>query len=201
MNLIHLSLLFVARAFRFQDKNSRIWSSTMPGGDSQRKAQSEKTKKKESKKRSSQSTGAEYPDASPDDDNTMHADDANSKVKTGGAWRPAAKVAKTDVGAVATASEGCSIALFYAYASPQWTKAKRDDLLERIVGWGHRNNMGGRVRVACEGVNVTVSGTAACLRAFATFLIDFDETVFGKAEFKYIDNMPADRHFKVRVVH
>ena len=177
------------RAFIFSTCKEQSKRTTMMPHDGKRMAHKEKTKKKDKKKRQPKSTEVGCPGASPD-----------LRVKSGGAWRPAAKVAKTDAGPVATASEGCSIALFYAYASPQWTKAKRDDLLERIVAWGNRSNMGGRVRVACEGVNVTVSGTAACLRAFATFLIDFDEAVFVKAEFKYIDNMPADRHFKVRVV-
>ena len=62
--------------------------------------------------------------------------------------------------------------------------------MNKIMQWGKANNMGGRVRVAQEGVNVTVSGTPECLRAYSKFLIDLDNKVFGKTDFKFIDNMP-----------
>ena len=56
-------------------------------------------------------------------------------------------------------------------------------------------NLGGRVRIAREGFNATMSGGYANLRAFAVELGKFDR-LFETTDFKYIDNLSPEKAFK-----
>jgi hypothetical protein len=56
----------------------------------------------------------------------------------------------------------------------------------QLPGTATENNLGGRARVACEGLNCTLSGTNAGVRAFAEQLRRFDQHVFGTTDFKYV---------------
>jgi predicted sulfurtransferase len=73
-----------------------------------------------------------------------------------------------------------------------------------------KRNIGGRIRVAQEGVNATLSAVdmptkngisaSEALRHVIQDLKNFDP-VFEETDFKYIDDLPADRHFKeLRVI-
>jgi hypothetical protein len=46
-----------------------------------------------------------------------------------------------------------SILLFYQYAKPQWSEARKLEAVRFVESTGARLNLGGRVRVACEGVD------------------------------------------------
>lgn len=117
-----------------------------------------------------------------------------------------------------------SLVLFYQYVSPPWSPAKVASLLAYLTKVAkHRNNIGGRIRVSTEGVNATVSAAsvsiesddpdgrevvtqfvdnptafraAQTLRHFAEDLRHFDPIAFATTDFKYVDNLTADRHFK-----
>ena len=117
-----------------------------------------------------------------------------------------------------------SLVLFYQYVSPPWSPAKVASILAYLTNVaGHRNNIGGRIRVSTEGVNATVSAAsvsvesdaavgregatrsddnpaafraAQTLRHFAEDLRHFDPFAFATTDFKYVDNLTADRHFK-----
>lgn len=54
---------------------------------------------------------------------------------------------------------------------------------------GCKLNLGGRLRIAREGFNATVSGTHAGVRAFAAALQQFDAAAFQNTDFKYIDGL------------
>ena len=116
-----------------------------------------------------------------------------------------------------------SLVLFYQYVSPPWSQNKVSAFCTYItnIAKTHRTNIGGRVRVSTEGVNCTVSAAstsggdtssnreegsgqvdvdpqweaAQTLRHFAQDLINFDPQ-FSETDFKYIDGLSADRHFK-----
>jgi predicted sulfurtransferase len=83
------------------------------------------------------------------------------------------------------------------------------------IAKNHRPNIGGRIRVSIEGVNATVSAAsttstttssngnlepefeaAQTLRHFAQDLRQFDPVAFSNTDFKYVDGLSADRHFK-----
>ncbi len=83
------------------------------------------------------------------------------------------------------------------------------DYLTHVFEHLHQR-IGGRIRVAREGVNATISAitdekessssssllsAAHLLRHLAQDLIQFDP-IFQQTDFKYIDHLPADRHFK-----
>ena len=103
-----------------------------------------------------------------------------------------------------------SLVLFYQYVSPQWSETRVSSFLSYLttIAKKHRTNIGGRVRVSTEGVNATVSAAstsnstqssefeaAQTLRHFCSDLKRFDKE-FEKTDFKFIDGLSADRHFK-----
>jgi len=130
-----------------------------------------------------------------------------------GKWFPTAKIIKASQ--VETSRKGdtekqksCTILLFYQYAIPQWSKEKVDQLISLLVKIGQARGLGGRIRVANEGVNATISCVGenldqankrhGCIqiRHFAEDLKRFDPIVFAQTDFKYMDYLPMDRHFK-----
>ena len=112
----------------------------------------------------------------------------------------------SNLNATISSPSSCSILLFYQYALPQWTKQRRDQLINHImrIARDKKNlmNLGGRIRVAQEGVNATISGTYDSVRELVKELIAFDPNVFDhnlnkeKDNYKYIDNLSLDRAFK-----
>jgi len=118
-----------------------------------------------------------------------------------------------------------SLLLFYQYINAnnnkqgKWSQTQLQLLMTYLSTVAKQRHIGGRIRVAQEGVNVTVSavdilqensvggdgdgtvvGTTAkeSLRHFVRDLQNFDPGVFASdaTDFKYIDNLPPDRHFK-----
>jgi predicted sulfurtransferase len=97
-----------------------------------------------------------------------------------------------------------SLVLFYQYTKQHtWSQSKLKTLMTYLSTIARKRNLGGRIRVAQEGVNVTVSAVDTSsvtaqetLRHFAQDLRNFDKEVFSQTDFKYIDDLPADRHFK-----
>jgi predicted sulfurtransferase len=140
------------------------------------------------------------------------ASTASSK-KTLGKWFPNASVIKSPVSYsnadVHKTSAKAALVLFYQYVEPHWSTERVRQLtvfLERIAAV---RVLGGRIRVAPEGVNATVSsidllevegGTAvkttaqAALRHFAEDLKRFDDA-FHKTDFKFLPDLSPDRHF------
>lgn len=100
-----------------------------------------------------------------------------------------------------------SLVLFYQYTSAaagkQWSQHQVKLLMTYLSTVAKKRHLGGRIRVATEGVNATISAVdmptvsaKESLRHFAQDLKNFDSTVFASTDFKYIDDLPADRHFK-----
>lgn len=99
-----------------------------------------------------------------------------------------------------------SLVLFYQYANPPFHQSQVRQLMAYLTSVAKVRNLGGRIRVSNEGVNCTLSSlatdrsasvpsAAANLRHFASDLRNFSP-VFNETDFKYIDNLPPDRHFK-----
>jgi predicted sulfurtransferase len=89
-----------------------------------------------------------------------------------------------------------TILLFYAYVQPPWTHRARAE----AVHFTHRvlteHGCGGRLRVALEGFNGTLSGTAAGIRAFTDALREYSPEHFGAIDFKYVDGLQDNKAFK-----
>ena len=104
-----------------------------------------------------------------------------------------------------------SLVLFYKYVKPTLRQDQVRQLMIYLAEVARKRNLGGRMRVAAEGLNCTVSSldddpgsqggglaarTAATnLRHFALDLQHFSRAFRG-TDFKYIDSLPPDRHFK-----
>ncbi len=108
-----------------------------------------------------------------------------------GSWFPSASVIK---GASYVEGQKITMMLFYHYVSPPWSDVRKKAAITFVESAGLDLNLGGRCRVAQEGVNCTISGAAEGCRAFAEKLKEFDAS-FGTADFKYIDDLPTDRAF------
>ncbi|KAG7372395.1 rhodanase domain containing protein [Nitzschia inconspicua] len=103
-----------------------------------------------------------------------------------------------------------SLVLFYQYttssdstATAPWDRTQLQLLMTYLTTVARQRNLGGRIRVAPEGVNATISAVDTqqysaqeTLRHFAKDLQRFDPKVFLQTDFKYLDHLPADRHFK-----
>jgi predicted sulfurtransferase len=58
------------------------------------------------------------------------------------------------------------------------------------------NNVTGRLRVAREGFNSTLTGSHDSMRIFTTALRKMDPKTFAKVDFKYVDNQPDGQLLK-----
>jgi predicted sulfurtransferase len=109
-----------------------------------------------------------------------------------GAWFPSATVIK-GVEFDASVKE-ITIVLFYCYVRPTWSEVRKEEAIAELSELGVKLNLGGRLRVAQEGINATVTGTHAEVVAFTDALKVFDES-FKCVDFKFIEHMPLDRAF------
>ena len=99
-----------------------------------------------------------------------------------------------------------SLVLFYQYTTSdgdEWDRRQLQLLITYLSSIARHRNIGGRIRVAPEGVNATLSAVdtkqctaKAALRHVAEDLRRFDQRVFSHTDFKFLDDLPADRHFK-----
>jgi predicted sulfurtransferase len=137
----------------------------------------------------------------PNGDSNNHDNKIPSKKsKTLGKWFPNASVFKSQP----SSSTNCTILLFYQYKSPiVWPDRKVALLMQYLQAVAEaRPLLGGRLRVAPEGINATLScgdapdGTngRTILEHFTKDLIHFD-AIFEQTDFKYLP-AKADRHFK-----
>ena len=121
-----------------------------------------------------------------------------------GKWFPKAKVIKTISYSNDTQVEKkASLVLFYQYVTPPWPESKVSQLVAYLARIAEtRKTLGGRIRVAPEGMNATVSSVDSndvdaetTLRYFCQDLKNFDK-VFEETDFKFITDQTPDRHFK-----
>lgn len=99
---------------------------------------------------------------------------------------PPAKVEPTDT----------TILLFYAYCEPQMTRSAQDQMIADCHGCLSRLGITGRLRVAREGFNATLTGPTPAIRDFTTFLRKADPRTFGETDFKYVDGQTANKRLK-----
>ena len=118
---------------------------------------------------------------------------SNKKRKLG-SWFPTASLIKSQK-INDDEAKAISILLFYQYVTPKWSAIKTKEAINFLETIAIQLNLGGRLRVAEEGINATITGTFNSTRNFINELKNFDNN-FNQTDFKFIDNMPLDRHFK-----
>lgn len=117
--------------------------------------------------------------------------DKSNKRKSLGSWFPTASVIKSS----SYTEDTISICLFYQYVRPLWSENRKQEVIGLIERYAEQLNVGGRVRVAQEGLNATISSSKINIRAFTEKLGCMDAH-FKSTDFKYIDHLPPDRAFK-----
>eukprot|EP00798_Chlamydomonas_sp_ICE-L_P013507 gene13507-19366_t len=121
--------------------------------------------------------------------------------KSLGNWFPNATVQKAS-----QPTDSCSLLLFYHYCKPALSDAHKDKLTAFLHKATSELDLGGRIRVANEGLNSTISGTKVAVRGFEDRLQAWSPGVGGESgsskpfsdckQFKFIDDLPPDRAFK-----
>jgi predicted sulfurtransferase len=99
---------------------------------------------------------------------------------------------------------GVTLLLFYQYVEPPWSDAAYQQALVQTQRLGEQAGVCGRMRVAKEGLNCTLTGTADALRVFCQSLRTWQPDVFLPTEFKLTHHLPQAQAFgnlKVMPVH
>lgn len=125
---------------------------------------------------------------------------SQQSAKSLGKWFPKAVVLKAL--APPSAQHKASIVLFYQYVNPTWPESYLSTFISYLCQIAEHRCLGGRIRVAREGVNATLSSrdtdtntARQTLRHFARDLQGY-HAVFESTDFKFIDDLAGDRHFK-----
>ena len=96
----------------------------------------------------------------------------------------------------ATPPGNTCLLLFYAYVQPPWTPAARAAAIaftrDHLEGAG----CSGRLRVALEGFNGTLSGPAAGIQSFCAALAAYDPRFFGAIDWKIVEGLPDNKAFR-----
>lgn len=129
-----------------------------------------------------------------------HQSQKQQSAKSLGKWFPKAVVLKSL--SPPSPQHKASIVLFYQYVNPLWPESYLTHFISYLCQIAETRCLGGRIRVAREGVNATLSSrdteastARRTLRHFARDLQGYHD-IFRDTDFKYIDHLSGDRHFK-----
>lgn len=89
-----------------------------------------------------------------------------------------------------------SLLLFYQYVRPPWTNPQRMEAECFTRSVLSENGCTGRLRVANEGFNGTLTGSSEGIRTFCTSLRKFDPTHFEETDFKIVDGLKENQRLK-----
>jgi len=101
-----------------------------------------------------------------------------------------------------------TLLLFYQYVEPPWDESQFQNALQFVTQRGHHYNLTGRMRVAREGLNCTLTGSSSGIRGWCADLRRYDGgrgksdplsgnyiTEFANTEFKLTDDLPLKQRF------
>lgn len=89
-----------------------------------------------------------------------------------------------------------SLLLFYAYVRPPWTQKERAEAIDFTHGVLSEGGCTGRLRVAVEGFNGTLTGPPQGIRAFCQALREYSPSNFGGVDYKIVDGMADNKAFR-----
>merc|ERR1712226_286100 len=84
-----------------------------------------------------------------------------------------------------------TLLLFYQYVEPPWSDAEYKQALKTVEVLGQQAQITGRMRVAKEGLNCTLTGTHHGILTFCRSLRRWKPSVFLPTEFKLTHDLPA----------
>lgn len=89
-----------------------------------------------------------------------------------------------------------TLLLFYQYIEPVLDHAGFQAIIHHVQAAGEANDITGRMRVAHEGLNCTLTGSYDGIRAWCKALREYENgKYFGLTEFKLTDNLPNGQAF------
>lgn len=110
-----------------------------------------------------------------------------------------AETASTPSGAHAIDKSGMSLLLFYAYVEPPWSPKRHNETIRWAEAVLTSLGVTGRLRVAREGFNGTLTGPYDGIRGFTAQLRQRDNGYFASMnevdDFKITDNLPLGQAF------
>ena len=91
-----------------------------------------------------------------------------------------------------------TILLFYVYCAKPMSDKEVNAAIEFCRNSLERNGCTGRLRIAREGYNATLTGSADGIRSFTSSLSKLDYDLFGNnhTDFKYVDGLPPNQRLK-----
>jgi hypothetical protein len=90
-----------------------------------------------------------------------------------------------------------TILLFYAYCpNGPMSRAQQDAAIAFCYGTLNKLGVTGRLRIAREGYNATLTGTYESIRSFTTELRRYSKETFQYTDFKYVDHLPDNQLLK-----
>ena len=117
---------------------------------------------------------------------------------SGAAASAAAASASAAASAVTEPPGPTTIVLFYTYCVTLMSKQRQTAAIAFAMESLKANGITGRLRIAREGYNGTLTGPTAGVRAFTKSLETFDFATFGhgRVDFKYVDGLPLSQMLK-----
>lgn len=101
-----------------------------------------------------------------------------------------------------------TLLLFYQYVEPPWDETQFQNALDYVTSNGNKHQITGRMRVAREGLNCTLTGSYHGIRGWCADMRKFDGgrgkidpstgekvTEFANTEFKLTDDLPPKQKF------
>jgi predicted sulfurtransferase len=94
--------------------------------------------------------------------------------------------------------DAVSILLFYAYCEPEMNRKQQDSAIAFCLQKAAAFKVTGRLRVAREGFNCTMTAGMEDIRRFTSSLEELDFQTFGegRCDFKYVDGLPPNQRLK-----
>jgi hypothetical protein len=94
-----------------------------------------------------------------------------------------------------THDRNTTLLLFYQYVEPAWSASKYTAAKQDLAGIALKAGVTGRMRVAREGLNCTLTGTAQAILQFCSRLRQWDP-IFLNTEFKLTHDLPDKQLFR-----
>lgn len=144
----------------------------------------------------------------PDDLKTLQLAKNQEEEKQKAAAVAAAETAAAAEKKEQSAANNITLLLFYQYVEPCWDDDQFQVALKFVTDQGNKYGLTGRMRVAKEGLNCTLTGSHDGIRNWCAALRTFDGgrskidkvtgekiTEFAKTEFKLTDDLPPKQRF------
>ena len=96
-------------------------------------------------------------------------------------------------------ADSVTLVLFYQYIEPAWTAKQHSEALKHVMALGKEHGVGGRGRCAAEGLNCTLTGPPAGVRAFCMGLRAWNP-IFNQTDFKLTDGLAPAHGFKALTI-